>query len=91
MTGLSLSAVRDDACPQPAKRFDPEFMELVEMCMRLAREKAALEERVEKLEVQLEDYARDEQARQAAEREEAEFQMFALAGEVGERIRWPQN
>ena len=63
----------------------------IELCLRLAREKAALEERVEKLEAQLEDYARDEQAREAAEREEAEFQMFALAGEVGERIRWPQN
>jgi hypothetical protein len=91
MTRLSLSAVSNSARPQPAKHFDPDFRELVEMCMRLAREKAALEERVEKLEAQLENYARDEQAREAAEREEAEFQMFALAGEVGERIRWPQN
>lgn len=51
-----------------------------------AREKAALEERVEKLEAELADYARDEQASRAAE-----FQLFALAGEIGERVRWPQN
>lgn len=70
------------------RRPDPEVRALVEMCRRLSREKAALEERVERLEAELEDYARDEQARERAEREEAEFQMRALAGGVWERLGW---
>ena len=73
--------------PQP----DPEFRALIELCRRLSREKAALQERVERLEAELEDYARDEQARERAELDEAEFQMRALAGDVWERLGWKRG
>lgn len=73
--------------PQP----DPGFRALLETCWRLSREKAALQERVERLEAELEDYARDEQARERAELDEAEFQMRALAGDVWERLGWKRG
>ena len=72
--------------PRPARSFDPQFIELVETCMRLSREKAALEMAVERLEAQLENARRDEQARVNAERQEADFQMAAMAGEFAERL-----
>jgi hypothetical protein len=79
---------RNDVRPVRSQRLrnsDPEFAVLAAMCRRLIHEKAALEECVEKLEAELADYARDEQARQLADREEAEFQMLAIAGDVAER------
>lgn len=72
--------------PGSARAFDPEFVAIVETCMRLSRGKAALEERVERLEVQLEDHLRDEQARFGAEQAEAEFQRITMAGEFAERL-----
>ena len=70
--------------PRAARSFDPQFIELVETCMRLSREKAALEMAVERLEAELENIRRDEQARLSAEREEAAFQMAAMADEFAE-------
>ena len=70
--------------PRSARSFDPQFIELVETCMRLSREKAALEMAVERLEAQLENVRRDEEARLSAEREEAAFQMAAMADEFAE-------
>lgn len=83
--------VRVSVGPRPARSFDPEFIELVERCMRLSRENAALQEQVERLEAKLEDHARDEQARQRADREEAELQMAALAGDAIDRLDWFQS
>ena len=65
----------------PARSFDLQFLELVESCMRLSREKAALEMAVERLEAELENIRRDEQARQRAEEEEATLQLTAMAHE----------
>ena len=76
--------------PRPARSFDPQFIELVETCMRLSREKAALEMAVERLEAELENARRDEQARQRAEHNEAEFQMTAMADEFAEWRNWLQ-
>ena len=76
--------------PQPVRSFDPQFIELVEICMRLSREKAALEMAVERLEAQLENVRRDEQARQRAEHDEAAFQMAAMAVEFAEGRTWLQ-
>ena len=76
--------------PRPVRSLDPQFIELVETCMRLSREKAALEMAVERLEAQLENVRRDEQARLSAEREDAEFQMAAMAAEFAEGRTWLQ-
>lgn len=75
--------------PRPGRSFDPQFIELVETCMRLSREKAALQVAVERLEAQLENVRRDEKARQRAEHEEVEFQMAAMADEFAEGRNWP--
>lgn len=87
----STHGVRIGVGPRPARSFDPDFIGLVERCMRLSRENAALQEQVERLEAKLEDYARDEQARQRADREETELQMTALAGEAADRIGWSRT
>lgn len=74
--------------PRSARSFDPQFIELVETCMRLSREKAALEMAVERLEAQLENVRRDEQARRRAEDDEAEFQMTATSDGFAEGRTW---
>ena len=74
--------------PRPVRSFDPQFIELVETCMRLSREKAALEMAVERLEAQLENVRRDEQARQRAEQEEVALQMAAMADD---RAEWQEQ
>jgi len=70
--------------PRPVRSFDPQFIELVETCMRLSREKAALEMAVERLEAQLEDVRRDEQSLQRAEQDEVALQLAAMADERAE-------
>lgn len=73
-----------------ARSFDPQFLELVETCMRLGREKAALEMAVERLEAELENIRRDEQARQHEEQEQAALQMAAMTENRMEwHERWP--
>jgi hypothetical protein len=52
--------------------------------MRLSRENVALQEQVERLEAELEDYRRDKQARERADRDETDFQMHALAADASE-------
>jgi hypothetical protein len=75
---------------RPARSFDPQFIELVETCMRLSREKAALEMAVERLEAELENIRRDEQARQHMEQEEAFLQLTAMRDDRTEwHDRWP--
>lgn len=68
--------------------FDAEFLELVERCMRLSRENVALQEQVERLEAELEDHRRDQQARERADSDETDFQMHALAADASERAGW---
>lgn len=87
----SSHGVRVNVGPRPARSFDPEFIELVERCMRLSRENAALQEQVERLEAKLEDHARDEQARQRADRDEAGLQMAALKGDAAEQLGWSRT
>jgi hypothetical protein len=84
MSRIHHNQVTRTAHSQRPRYHDPEFAALAAMCRRLIHEKAELEARVEKLEAELADYARDEQARQLAEREEAELQMRALADEAAE-------
>lgn len=48
---------------RPMRSFDPQFIELVQTCMRLSREKTALEMTVERLEARIDECRRD--ARQA--------------------------
>jgi hypothetical protein len=74
--------------PRPARSFDPQFIELVQTYMRLSREKAALEMAVERLEAQLENARRDEQARQRAEQEEVALQLAAMADD---RAEWQEQ
>ena len=77
--------------PKSLRSFDPEFVALIERCMRLSRENVALQERVERLEAELENHARDEQARLFAEREEMDFQITALAGDAADRLGWSET
>jgi len=75
---------------RPTRSFDPQFLELVQTCMRLSRGKAALEMAVERLEAELENIRRDEQARQRAEQEAATLQLAAMTDDRTEwRDRWP--
>lgn len=65
---------------------DPEFYEMVERCRRLAREKADLQDRIDRLEADLEHRRLEEQAVRYDEEAELAFQLAAMADDVTDRI-----
>jgi uncharacterized protein (UPF0335 family) len=65
---------------------DPELYAMVERCRRLAREKAELQNQVDRLEADLEHHRRDEQAERYDEEADLAFRIAAMANDVTDRI-----
>ena len=82
----STHGVRIGVGPRPARSFDPDFIELVERCMRLSRQNAALQEQVERLEAELEHHRLDAWAQRQEEEVKLSFYVAAMADDVTDRI-----